>query len=149
MKFKCGIFFLVLAAFIAVGNAIAHLSCLYFGPECYSAQMAPVQLVESARNGTFLAPIANMMVSIIFIIWGLYALSAAGLIRKLPLLKIGIYSIATLCLIRGLLPLQLWLRYPERINDIALYYGIGWLITGLFFVIGYRFSSSRELYTEH
>ena len=140
---KVGIIFLVLAALIAIGNAIAHLACLSLGPECYAVQMAPPQLIESAKNGTYLAPTANIVVSTIFVIWGLYALSGAGLIRKLPFLKFVIYAIATLCMIRGILPLQFWLRNPEEISDTAFYYGIGWLITGLLFLFGYRMCSSR------
>jgi hypothetical protein len=147
VKFKFGVFFLVLAAIIALCNALAHLSCLYFGPECYASQLAPEQLIESANNETYLAPLANVVVSTIFIIWGFYALSGAGLIRKLPLLKISIYLIAILCIVRGILPLQVWLRNPEIVNDRAFYYGVGWLITGLLYVIGYRLSFSRESQT--
>ncbi len=136
MKPKVGILFLVLAALISTGTAIAHLSCLYFGPECYAVQMAPTFLVESAKNGTYLAPVLNIFVSTIFLIWGIYALSAARIIRKLPLMKLAIYAIATVCIIRGILPLQLWLRFPERVNDVAIIVGIIWLMTGLFYLIG-------------
>jgi len=136
MKPKVGTLFLVLAALISTGTAIAHLSCLYFGPECYAVQMAPTFLVESAKNGTYLAPVLNIFVSTIFLIWGIYALSAARIIRKLPFVKLAIYAIATVCIIRGILPLQLWLRFPEKVNDVAIIVGIIWLMTGLFYLIG-------------
>lgn len=114
------------------------MSCLYFGPECYAAQMAPPQIIESAKNGTLLAPVGTTFVSAIFVLLGLYALSGAGMIRKLPLLKFGIYTIAILCIIRGILPLQLWLRHPEKVNDIVFYTGLVWLVTGLLYLFGYR-----------
>jgi uncharacterized membrane protein HdeD (DUF308 family) len=114
------------------------MSCIYFGPECYAAQMAPPQIIESAKKGTYLALIGTLFASTIFFVLGLYALSAAGFFRKLPLLKFTIYTIATLCIIRGILPLQLWLRHPEKVNDIVLYTGIVWLITGLLYLFGYR-----------
>ena len=120
------------------------MSCIFIGPECYAAQMAPPQMIESAKNGTYLAPVANIVVSTIFVIWGLYALSGTGFIRKLPLLKFAIYTIATLCIIRGTLPLQLWLRYPERVSDLAFYYGVGWLVTGLLYLLGYRMCSNQR-----
>ena len=144
MKLKYGVIFLVSAALIAMGNAIAHLSCIFIGPACYAAQMAPPILVESARNGTYLAPIANIFVSAIFIVLGLYALSAAGVGRKLPLLKYVIFTVATLCIVRGILPLQFWLRYPDKVNDVAFYYGVGWFVTGLLYLFGYLLCANHH-----
>ncbi|KGJ95487.1 hypothetical protein [Colwellia psychrerythraea] len=147
MKPQVGVIFLVLAALIAMGTAAAHLSCIYLGPECYAAQMAPPLIVESAINGTYLAPIGTIFASGIFVVLGLYALSAAGftgiLLDKLPLVNYAIYTIATLCIIRGVLPLQLWLRHPEKISESILYVGIVWLITGLLYLVGYRICSTK------
>jgi len=53
-----------------------------------------------------------------FLDFGLYALSGAGIIRRLPLLKLVMYTIATLCIIRGVLPLQLWVRYPDKVIQL-------------------------------
>jgi hypothetical protein len=145
VKSQCGVLFLVLAALIAIGNAVAHMSCLYLGPDCFAAQLAPTQLVELAKNGAYLATIVTIFVSAIFVVWGLYALSAAGIIRRLPLLKFAIYAISILCIIRGILPLQLWLRHPESINDAHFNYGIAWLITGLLFLFGYRMLDNRRI----
>lgn len=148
MKRKIGVVLLVLAALIAMGTAAAHLSCIYLGPECYAAQMAPPPIVESAINGTYLAPIGTIFASAVFVVLGLYALSGAGftgkLIDKLPLVNYAIYSITTLCIIRGLLPLQLWLRHPEKVNDTVLYVGIVWLMTGLLYLVGYRICAKQH-----
>lgn len=137
MNTQYGVILLALAAAIAMTTAVAHLSCIYFGPVCYVAQMAPMSIVESAKAGTFLAPFATVFVSAIFIVLGLYALSGAQLIRRLPLLSLGIYTIATLCIVRGVLPLQLWFRHPDKVNDTVFYVGLVWLITGFFYVVGY------------
>ncbi len=145
MKSKIGATLLILAAFIAMGTAVAHMSCIYFGPECYSVQMAPPQIVESAINGTILAPIGAVFVSALFVALGLYALSGAGIIRKLPLLKFAMYALATLCIIRGILPLQLWLRQPDKISDIVFYAGIVWLVTGLLFLFGYPMCDRQRI----
>ncbi|PKI12878.1 hypothetical protein [Colwellia sp. 12G3] len=149
MKPQIGIVFLVLATLIAMGTAAAHLSCIYLGPQCYAAQMAPAQIIESAINGTYLAPIGTLLVSGIFVVLGLYALSAAGftgkLINKLPLVNYAIYTIATLCIIRGMLPLQLWLRQPEKVSDVVFYVGIVWLFTGLLYLFGYRLCGKKRI----
>ncbi|WP_233520546.1 hypothetical protein [Flocculibacter collagenilyticus] len=136
---------LMIAALVAFGTAIAHMSCIALGPACYAAQMAPPQIIESAKQGTLLAPLGTLLaplgttfVSAIFVLLGLYALSGAKVIRKLPLLTFGIYAIATLCIIRGLLALQLWVRKPELVTDFALLAAWVWLITGLLYLVGYK-----------
>ena len=138
MKIKFGVLFLVLAAMIAIGTGIAHLSCIYFGPECYAAQMAPPVIVDSAKAATYLAPLAAVLALILFTILGCYALSAAKLIPRLPFLQFGIYSIATVCIIRGLLGIQLWLRKSEIISESILYAGLVWSIVGMLYLFGYR-----------
>ncbi|PKG83785.1 hypothetical protein CXF85_09780 [Colwellia sp. 75C3] len=149
MKPQFGILFLVFAALIAMGTAAAHLSCIYFGPQCYAAQMAPALIVESAMNGTYLAPIGTLFASGIFVVLGLYALAGAGFtsntLDKLPMVNYAIYTIATLCIIRGVLPLQLWFRHPEKVNDVVFYVGIVWLIAGLLYLFGYQICLKQRL----
>ena len=138
LSIKFGKYCLTLAASIAMFTALAHLSCIYLGSQCYSAQMAPQFIVDSAMNGTLLAPMGTIFVSLIFIIFGLYALSGAKLVRRLPLLSKGIYVISFLCIVRGILPIQLWLRHPELVTDKVLYVGFVWLAAGLLYLFGYR-----------
>jgi len=137
VTFRFSTICLVLVAITSFGTAFAHLACIPIGTQCYSAQMAPEIIIESAEQGTYLAPLATVFVSSIFVIFGLYSLSGAGGIRKLPLLKFGVYSIALLCTIRGVLPLQFWLRYPDEVGSTAILYGIGWLLSGLLLFFGY------------
>ncbi|REL31607.1 hypothetical protein [Thalassotalea euphylliae] len=128
---------LVLAATIAFVTAIAHLSCIWLGEACYSAQMAPEVIIESAQQGTWLAPIGTVLAASIFVIIGLYNLSAAQILRPLPLYIFANYFIAAMCIIRGILPLQLWLRKPERVSEEALIAGLMWLATGVLILSGH------------
>ena len=59
---------------------------------------APPPLLEN-RWSLFLAGEAAAVVLVIF---GLYALSGAGSIRRLPLLRLGLIGISSLFLLRGL-----------------------------------------------
>ncbi len=133
-----GKYLLSLTAFVAFATALMHMSCIVLGPECYAWQMAPPQIVESAQEGTLLAPLGTTFVSAIFALWGLYALSAAGVIRRLPLLKLGIYAISALCMLRGILGIQLWLRHPELVATYSFVSNWVWFVTGLLFFLGYR-----------
>lgn len=136
---KCyGFYLLVCVASIAWLTALAHMSCIVLGPGCYAFQMAPPQIVESAKQGTLLAPVGTTFVSGIFVLWGCYALSAASIIRKLPLLNIAVYLIAAICIIRGLLGIQLWIRFPDSLSTYASAASVIWLLSGLMYLVGYR-----------
>lgn len=134
---RLGRLFLITVALIAVLTAIAHLSCIWLGPQCFEAQYAPEAIIESARQGSLLAPVGTILVSLIFILIACYALSATRLMSKLPFLKMVTYGIAALCIIRGLLAIQLWIRIPERVDNINLSIAVVWLISGLFLSVGF------------
>ncbi|MCL1077593.1 hypothetical protein D5R81_11720 [Parashewanella spongiae] len=139
---------LFFVAFLAFGVVIAHMSCIYLGEQCYSAQMAPQILIESAKAGTLVAPVATIIVSFMFFIVGLYALSSARVITNLPFLNAAVITISVLCIIRGILPLQLWLRKPELMPLDGLIVGIIWLVSGVIFFAGHR-KVKKELKRSH
>jgi hypothetical protein len=133
---------LILGALIAIFTAIAHMSCIYLGPACFEAQMAPPELVQSAVDGTWLAPVGTLLVSSIFLLCAAYALSAARLLKTLPFLKLGMYVISLGCILRGVATLPVSLVLPEMVSTFSIIAGLVWLLTGLLFFFGYRYSSN-------
>ena len=93
-KDKVGHLFLIIAAVIAIFTALAHMSCIFLGESCYRAQLAPELIIQSAANGSLLAPVTTTFVSSLFLLCAVYALSAAKVIMKLPPLKTAIYTIS-------------------------------------------------------
>ncbi len=130
---------LLLAALIAISTAVAHLSCIILGPDCFKAQMAPEPLVQSAIDGTWLAPISTIVVSLIFVVCGLFALSAAKIIRKLPLLNTALITIASICIVRGIATVPLSFLFPQMVSVFSLLAGAIWFITGLLFAFGFYY----------
>ena len=92
---------LVLAGIIAAGTAIWHWVCILGGLSWYAFAHAPTIVLESVRQATLLAPVSAFMIGLLFLSCTVFAFSAAGLIRKIPLLKSALASIAVLCLVRG------------------------------------------------
>lgn len=129
---------LLLAALLLIVTAVAHLSCIVLGPACYQAQLAPSEVVQSALEGTMLAPLATVLVSGLFLLCALYAVSSAGLIRHLPLLRPAMFCLALLFVVRGIATLPLSLMYPEMVSAFSVVAGILWLLCGLCFWSGYR-----------
>lgn len=91
-------------------GALLHLLIPIGGPEWYAFFGAPRGLVQMARNGDPHAPISCMLIAILLSFFAVYAFSAAGLLRRLPLLRSVLVGIAGILILRGLLfiPLVLW-----------------------------------------
>ena len=135
---------LITFASIAVLTAIAHMSCIYLGPGCYQAQMAPPGLIESAKNGTLFAPIVTVIVSGLFLVCGLFALSAAQRITRLPFLTAASYSISALCLIRGIATIPLSFIFPHMVSGFSITAGAIWFVAGLLFLFGFRIIAKQN-----
>ena len=137
MRVKVGTILLSIAAVIAFATAIAHLSCLYLGAQCYAAQMAPKIIVDSAVQGTLVAPIANIVVSALFVIAGLYALAGGRIIKRLPGLRFILTLVAAICLIRGLLPVFVWLLTENQLPAKVFIASFIWFFVGTCYWFGW------------
>lgn len=93
---------LISAGVIACASAIWHLLCIFGGPHWYAFARAPQQIIDSSQQGTLLAPIGTIIVASLMFACTVFSFSAAGLIRKVPLLKSALITISILCTVRGL-----------------------------------------------
>ncbi len=86
--------------------------------------------------------IASLVVALVFAIWGLYGLAGAGVIRRLPLLRLGLIVIGAIYTLRGisLIPMLLILagiiRDPQPIPAPALISTLVSLALGLAYLVG-------------
>jgi len=124
-----GIICFVLAVFQVMIGFSPSLS-LYFG--------APEALVKNI----FALIVVSLLVAGVLVVFGLYALSGAGFIRKLPLLKQGLVAISCVFIIRGLLLLP-ELLVVVGVFDVAIpvaprfvIFSIGSLLIGIIFTAG-------------
>lgn len=82
-----------LSFFMAIVQAFISIS-----PDAAAYFQAPPNLLEDR----LLLFLVGEGAALIFVIFGLYALSGAGIIRHLPLLRLGLIGISSLYLLRGL-----------------------------------------------
>lgn len=94
---------LKLGGYINIFIAVAHLVCLLWADYFFETTGVGEEMRTHAATHPLLPYLITVFVAIIFFIFGLYGLSAAGTIRKLPLLKIGVFSIAVIYLGRGII----------------------------------------------
>ena len=95
---------------VTLAGAILHVAILFGGPDWYALFGAPQGLVTLARAGSLRAPISCLVIAAILLVFAAYAFSGAGIIRRLPFLRLGLASIASVLLLRGVLfvPLIIW-----------------------------------------
>ncbi|WP_441004621.1 hypothetical protein [Pseudocolwellia agarivorans] len=138
---------LISAGVIASASAIWHLLCIFGGPSWFVFARAPQQIIESAQQGTMLAPISTVFVASLMFACTVFSFSAAGLIRKVPLLKSVLITIASLCMLRGLITIAslCMLRGLIAIPTLATSTGLdiwqivastAWFYVGICFLAG-------------
>ncbi len=61
--------------------------------------------------------IASLIVGLVFVVWGLYGLSGAGVVRRLPLLRLGLIVIGLIYTLRGIPLITILLVMAGIIGD--------------------------------
>lgn len=135
--------FLVVAAICSGVAALLHLGCIIFGGDWYRFFGAGEQMAQMAEAGHIYPTIVTLVIVSILTIWSLYALSGAGIILRLPLLRLGLCVIAAIYLLRGIAFIPLMPMFPG--NSITF-----WVVSsatcfafGLMYALGTRQSWSQ------
>lgn len=126
---------LVCGAILSGLAALLHIAVIIGGPDWYRFFGAPEEYARAAAKGSVIPVLITTGIAAILALWGAFALSGAGLIRRLPLLRVALIGITAIYLLRGalLIPTILYVPYPEGAFDywssaIVLIYGLVHLI---------------------
>lgn len=92
---------LVSAGYLSFFAALLHVSCIFGGPDWYRFFGAGEHMAQMAANGDSYPTIVTLVIATVLSLWGLYALSGAGLIFKLPFIKTCLVAISAIYLVRG------------------------------------------------
>ncbi|WP_448569270.1 hypothetical protein [Thalassotalea ganghwensis] len=128
--------FLLSGALATMLAAFAHLGCIVFGAQWYRTLGAGEQLALLAEQGHWYPTAITLVISIILIVWSLVALSAAGVIIRLPLLRTALCLIMTIFLLRGSLFFLLMPLFPENSMTFWLISSAICLMIGMLYGIG-------------
>jgi hypothetical protein len=127
---------LMLAAICSGGAALLHVGCIVFGGDWYRFLGAGEHMAQMAEAGKIYPALVTALIAAVLSIWSLYALSGAGVVPKLPLLRLGLCLIAAIYLLRGIVFVPLMWFIPD--NSL-----IFWLISsavsflfGTFYAVG-------------
>lgn len=93
---------LIIAGCLSFIASLLHIACIFGGSEWYLFFGAGERMAQLAAVGDPYPTIVTLIIASILAGWGLYALSGAGLIFRLPLLKTFLVLITAIYLIRGI-----------------------------------------------
>ena len=94
--------FLIIAGILSAIAAILHIGCIYFGAPWYRFFGAGEHMAVLAERGSIQPTLITSGIVLVLSIWSLYAFSAAGIIFRLPLVRIALILITVIYLVRGI-----------------------------------------------
>jgi putative oxidoreductase len=94
--------------------SLLHVGVIIGGPDWYRFFGAGERMARMAARGSIYPTIVTACIAVVLAVWTLYALSGAGLIHRLPLLRLALIVIAAIYLMRGILgiPFALFVDDP-------------------------------------
>lgn len=130
-----------MAALLTSAGAIFHIAIIIGGPVWYRASGAGNELALLAESGSVYPAFLACILALIFFGWAIYALSGAGIIIRLPLLKTVLILISTLCIVRGLygfcVPVFIKTEYVVGLGvEFWVFSSMIWLSIGLCYLHG-------------
>lgn len=106
--------FLLLGATGSAAAGVLHLGCLVFGAPWYRALGAGERIARMAEAGHPRPAVMTVFIAAVLFVWALYALSGAGVIRRLPLLRTVLCAVTAVYLLRGTLFVLLMPYFPDN-----------------------------------
>ena len=92
---------LTTAALLSFGIALLHVAMIVVGSPAY-LYFGAAGLARLDAQGSVIPAAMTLGITIVFVVLGLYALAGAGIIGRLPFLRVGLVVVATLYGLRGL-----------------------------------------------
>lgn len=129
---------LIIASILSSIAAVLHLACIYFGAPLFRF-LGTEEMAKMYEAGNFTKPIiVCLLLSTVLFIWAAYALSGAGVIRKLPFLRVVLVGITLVYLVRGLAFPFIAQYFPE--NSMLFWYCSSLIVLtfGLIHLVGLR-----------
>ncbi len=130
---------LILGGIFSIAIAILHIAIVFGGAPAYRYFGAGEEMAQMASSGSVLPALVTSFIAVIFSVWGLYAFSGARVIRRLPLLQIGLVVIASIFTLRGIgvIPQVAWMiNSPQLIPPQDVIFSLGSLLVGIVYSVG-------------
>lgn len=112
-------YFLIAGAMMSAAAALLHLGCIVFGVTWYRFFGASEKMVRLVETGSSYPAKVTLFITAVLFVWSAYALSGAGVIPPLPLLRTILCAIAAVYLLRGFAFFTIMRLFPA--NSLAFW----------------------------
>lgn len=112
---------LIVGAVLSAVAALLHLGIIAGGPSWYRFFGAGERFASAAAAGRWWPDIATLGIACVLGLWSAYALSGAGVIAPLPLLKLALVLITGVYLLRGLVFLPALVIAGRKVTPFAVW----------------------------
>lgn len=130
--------FLIVGAMLSALAALLHLGCIAFGAPWYRFLGAGEQMAGMDLAGHWYPTVATLVISGVLLTWSAFALSGAGVIRRLPLTRAALCAITGVYLLRGVAFTPLMAYFPGNSTTFWFWSSTICLVFGLVHLIGLR-----------
>jgi len=131
-------YFLLAGASLSALASALHIGCIIFGASWYRFFGAGEKMARLAESGSSYPARVTAIVATVLLIWSAYALSGAGVIPKLPLLRVILCAITLVYLLRGFMFFALMPLFPGNSLAFWLWSGAICAVIGVVHLMGIR-----------
>jgi hypothetical protein len=128
--------FLIIGAALSALVALLHVGCILFGAPWYRFFGAGEQIARMAAVGHWYPTVLTSGIVAILLGWSLYALSGAGVIRRLPFLRLALCIITSIYLLRAVAFTPFHKYFPSNSTAFWLWSSATCFVIGLIHLIG-------------
>jgi hypothetical protein len=128
--------FLITGAALSAIAAALHVAVIFFGAPWYRLFGAGERMARLAEAGSRYPTIVTSAIAAVLAGWSLYALSGAGVMARLPLLRPALCVITAVYLLRGLVIAPLALLAPGKVTPFWIWSSAICLGFGIVHLIG-------------
>ena len=127
---------LVFAAFLSALAALLHVGIIIGGPPWYRFFGAGERMASAAAAGRFYPAVVTFGIAVVLAVWSAYALSGAGVIGPLPLLRLVLILITGVYLVRGLTIVPLLMFSRSKSTPFLLWSSLVCILYGAVHLLG-------------
>ena len=128
---------LIVGGWLSLIAALLHLAVIAGGPDWYRLFGAGEAMARAAERGSWMPALITLGIAFMLSVWAAYAFAAAGVIRRLPLMRTALVAISAIYLARGLFVLDpAAFARPDLSPRFMLWSSLIVLVYGLTYAVG-------------
>ena len=126
----------LVAAALLSAAAVLHLAIIAGGPAWYRFFGAGERMARMAEHGSPRPALFAIGIAAVLAIWSAYALAGAGLIGRLPLMRMALVTITAIYLLRGLVLLPALAMNGGKVGAFLWWSSLTVLCFGIVYAVG-------------